>query len=101
MTKTTKLLLGLSIAGVAMGVAFISGLVNVHNPAFYVALPGGAICFGLFLISKMLEKETALYDQDQRAALSKVAQVSGRRYEQIEKPDFKARERQRQESMAA
>ena len=48
MTKTTKTLLIL---------------------VFYVALPLGAIFLGLFLISRLLEKETALYDAEQRNVL--------------------------------
>jgi hypothetical protein len=35
------------------------------NPAWTVALPVGAICYGLFLISFMLEKEVAKFDEDE------------------------------------
>lgn len=71
MTKVTKSLLVLAVAGLAAGVAFNSGLVNVQNAsAQYVALPAGAIFLGLFFISIMLEKESATYDQEQQAALA-------------------------------
>ena len=35
------------------------------NPAWTVALPFGAIAYGLFLISFMLEKEVATFDADE------------------------------------
>jgi hypothetical protein len=67
MGKTTKILLTLSIAGLALGLAFASNLINAGGiTAFYVLLPAGAIFFGLFLISLMLEKEVAQYDVEQR-----------------------------------
>ena len=67
MSKTTKTLLALSLTGLVTGLAFVTGWVNVQNAvALYVALPAGAIFFGLFLIAKLLEKETAQYDAEQR-----------------------------------
>jgi hypothetical protein len=67
MGKTTKILLGLSIAGLALGLTFVTGLINVeHLVALYVALPVGAIFFGLFLISLMLERESAQFDREHR-----------------------------------
>jgi hypothetical protein len=67
MGKMTKILLTLSIAGLALGLAFASNLINAGGiTAFYVLLPAGAIFFGLFLISLMLEKEVAQYDVEQR-----------------------------------
>jgi len=48
----------------------VTGLVNVQGAVWlYVALPAGAICMGLFLISLMLEKETG-FDQEQHALLA-------------------------------
>ena len=38
--------------------------------ALCVLLPLGAVFFGLFLISKMLETETAAFDREQQAALA-------------------------------
>ena len=70
MTKTTKTLLILAAVNLVAGLAFATNLVNVHNATvFYVALPLGAIFLGLFLISRLLEKETALYDAEQRNVL--------------------------------
>ena len=68
MTKITRRLLVISIVCLAAGLAFVTGIIDVRNAvALYVALPAGAILFGLFLIFKMLEKETLLYDEEQRA----------------------------------
>ncbi len=39
-----------------------------QNAFFFVALPVGAMLFGLFLIAQILEKESALYDEQRRAA---------------------------------
>jgi hypothetical protein len=69
MGKMTKTLLGLSLVGILAGLVFTAGLVNAVNSALYTVLPLGAVFFGLFLISMVLEKESALYDQEQRAAL--------------------------------
>ena len=65
MGKLTKFLLGLALAGLGSGFVFVTGLVKVDQvPALYVTLPAGAIFFGLFLISLMLEKESARFDQE-------------------------------------
>ncbi len=78
MTKTTKILLALAIAGLVSGLAINSGLVDASTAEWlYVCFPMGAILFGLFLLSKILEKETAAYDQEQRAALAAADAVSG------------------------
>ena len=65
MHKATKTLLGLAIFGIAVGVFIVSGALKIDNAAFFVVLPSGAIFFGLFLISKLLEKETALFNEEQ------------------------------------
>lgn len=57
MTRFTKCLLAGSLTGLLIG----AGTSLLGN----IALPLGAVCFGLFLTSKMLERETALYDQEQ------------------------------------
>jgi hypothetical protein len=70
MTKTTKTLLILAAVNLVAGLAFAANLVNVHDAVWlYVTAPAGAICLGLFLISRMLEKETARYDTEQRNIL--------------------------------
>jgi TRAP-type C4-dicarboxylate transport system permease small subunit len=78
MTKITKSLLALAVLGLSAGGLFNSGIIDVQNAsAFYVALPAGAIFLGLFFISKMLEKESAAYDQEQRAALAAAGHAVG------------------------
>ena len=70
MSKITKTLLVLSLVGLLSGLLFVSGGFNSGGlVALHIVLPMGAIFFGLFLLSKVLEKETALYDQEQRAHL--------------------------------
>ncbi len=39
------------------------------NPVWTVALPLGAIAYGMFLISFMLEKEVAKFDEDEAREL--------------------------------
>src|SRR3954470_14580488 len=66
MTKPTKTLFILATTCLALGVILITGIIPVHDAAsLFVVLPVGAILFGIFLISLVLEKETALYDRQQ------------------------------------
>jgi hypothetical protein len=66
MTKLIKILLGLSLICLAIGV-FVAHS-NFHFPLIMmVLLPAGAIFLGLFLIFKILAKETAAFDAEQRA----------------------------------
>ena len=77
MGRMTKTLLIVSLAGLIAGLAFVTGLVNVRTAVWlYVALPTGAICFGLFLIAKLLEQETAQYDAEQRTLQAAAARLS-------------------------
>ena len=63
MKKLKKILLTLSLIELAVGLS------NARpNAFFYLGLPIGAILFGLFLIVTVLEKESAIYDEQQRAA---------------------------------
>jgi hypothetical protein len=78
MSKTTKTLLTLSLVGLVSGLIFVTGIVNVENAvAWYITLPMGAIFFGLFLISKLLEKEVALHDAEQALMLASAQNFSG------------------------
>ena len=80
MSKMTKTLLILSLSLLATGLVFVTNLVNVQNAvAFYVALPAGAIFFGLFLISRCLQAETALFDQEQRLAFAAATKAAPQR----------------------
>ena len=56
MTIKTKLLLALSL------IAFALGFTDLY---WGVGKPVGAILLGLFMIFKVLEKEAALFDQEQ------------------------------------
>src|SRR6266446_10126288 len=77
MARMTKTLLTVSLAGLITGLAFVMGLVNVQNAVgLYVALPTGAVFFGLFLIARLLEQETAQYDAEQRTLLAAAERLS-------------------------
>lgn len=69
MTKLPKILLMLSVAGFALGL-YVTFSGTPLDPAWGVALPTGAICFGLFLIALMLQNEAALFDQEQHLRLA-------------------------------
>jgi hypothetical protein len=60
MTRTTKILLSISLT------AFAFGFTNV---LWGLGTPIGAICFGLFLIFRILGRETSLYDKEQQLRL--------------------------------
>ena len=63
MTKLSKILLAVSLAGFAAGGIIDFGGFKVI-PAVTVALPLGAVFFGLALISYMMEKEMAKFDEE-------------------------------------
>lgn len=65
MTKMSKTLLVLAVVSLVVGLAINSGLIDAKsNDVLYAVFPLGAVFAGLFLISKLLEKETARYDQE-------------------------------------
>ena len=67
MSRLTKILLALTIINFVPGVLFVSGVVGVGKfPGLYATFPVGATLYGLFLISRMLEKEVAAFDAEQR-----------------------------------
>ena len=68
MTTISKTLLVFSVTGLAAGSVIDFSGINL-NPAWTVALPVGAIAYGLFLISFMLEKEVAKFDADEAKEL--------------------------------
>ena len=68
MTALSKTLLAVTITGLVAGSVIDFGAFNL-NPAWTVALPFGAIFYGLFLISFMLEKEVAKFDEDEAKEL--------------------------------
>jgi Na+-driven multidrug efflux pump len=68
MSKTTKGLLVVTIVCLVVGGALNTGLVNAHNiDGLYAILPLGAVFAGLFLIVRVLEKESASYDVEQQS----------------------------------
>jgi len=69
MTKTTKILLTISLAAFALGCT---------NVLWGIGTPVGAIFFGLFLNFRILEKEMALFDKEQelRIALAESYQAA-------------------------
>jgi hypothetical protein len=79
MTRTTKILLACSLAAFALG--FTDILWGLGRPV-------GAILFGFFMISKVLEKETALYDEEQRLRLVEATRVSRQAQETAKKPSL-------------
>jgi hypothetical protein len=52
--------------------ALIELAIGLHNPRpttfFYLGLPLGSVLFGLFMITQVLEKESVLLDEQNRAA---------------------------------
>ena len=62
MLKWKYAILSLSLIELAIG--FSNARPNVF---FYLGLPLGAILFSLFLIFQLMEKESALYDEQNRA----------------------------------
>jgi len=71
MSKMTKGLLYAAVAGLVSGLLFVTGVVDAHGVVtFYILLPAGAIFLGLFMISLVLEKETALFDQEHSLAVA-------------------------------
>lgn|SRR5665213_1882800 len=68
MTTLCKTLLAISATGLAAGSIIDFGGFNVI-PALTVALPLGAVFFGFFLISFMLENEMAKFDEEESMKL--------------------------------
>ena len=64
MTRLTRFFLALSLTAFAAGLVVCFTNINAH-PSWSGALPAGAISFGLFLISFMLEKEMAGFDTEE------------------------------------
>jgi hypothetical protein len=63
----TKVLLGVAVTTLILGFVLNAGWVgSLPWDALYAILPLGAVFFGLFLIAKMLEKETQAYDLEHK-----------------------------------
>jgi hypothetical protein len=68
MTTLSKTILSVTVTGLVAGSIIDFGRLNL-NPSWDVVLPFGAIAFGLFMISFMLEKEVAAFDADEAKEL--------------------------------
>ncbi|HYG34971.1 MAG TPA: hypothetical protein VEC99_09315 [Clostridia bacterium] len=68
-----KALLVLAIVGLSVGMVLNSGLVHIPLDALYAVLPLGAVFAGLYMIGKLLEKESATFDQEQEATARRVS----------------------------
>jgi hypothetical protein len=68
MTTLSKTFLAISATGFVTGSIVDFGGFSV-NPSWTVALPLGAVFFGLFLILFMLEKEMAKFDEEESMKL--------------------------------
>jgi len=68
MTKVSKILLAVSVTGFAAGGVVDFGGFSVI-PQLTVALPLGAVFFGLFMIAFMMQKEMAKFDEEQSEKL--------------------------------
>jgi hypothetical protein len=86
MTRTTKTLLTLSLISLVVGLTGVSGAIGI---------PFGAIFLGLSLISRVMQKEAAGFDEERRARL---ACCEPKRPEEISKPVDRLLERRRRES---
>jgi hypothetical protein len=75
MTTLTKTFLATAVIGFIVGsVIDFSNLTT--DPKWTVAMPLGAVSFGLFLISLMLQKEMAAFDREEAIRLEVVLQAS-------------------------
>ena len=68
MRITTKSLLFISLVGWVVGFS--------TNVLWGIGLPVGAVCLGLFLIFKLLEEESALFDEEHHLRMELAAQNS-------------------------
>jgi len=68
MTKLPKAFLAVSLTAFAVGSVVTLGSPEIPV-GWTVAMPVGAIFFGLFLVTFMLQKEVAEFDEGERARL--------------------------------
>ncbi len=68
MTRIPKVLLAVSLTAFALGIVAVFG--NPEIPVGWtVAMPLGAVSFGLFLVTFLLQQEVARFDEEERARL--------------------------------
>ena len=68
MTRIPKVLLAVSLIAFALGSVAAFGDPGIPV-GWTVAMPLGAVCLGLFLVTFLLQKEVALFDEEERARL--------------------------------
>jgi hypothetical protein len=67
MNRLTKIMLGLTIVNAVASALVLTGIINVSDfPGAYVVFPLAAIFYGMFLICRMLQKEVAAFDAEER-----------------------------------
>ncbi|MEJ0090130.1 MAG: hypothetical protein WDM80_10345 [Limisphaerales bacterium] len=71
MTKLTKILLVISLTASVTGGILDFGRFKI-NPSLTVMLPLGAVFFGMFLISFMMQKEMARFDEENAIKLEEI-----------------------------
>lgn len=72
MRTRSKILLTAAAVLIAAGLLINTGIIREPRlHVLYVLLPVGAICFGLFLTSRLLDHESAEYDKE--TAISRAA----------------------------
>ena len=64
MSRLTKIMLGLTIVNTVASALVLTGIVNL--PRLDVVFPLTAIFFGMFLICRVLEKDVAEFDAEER-----------------------------------
>ena len=69
MTRLPKVLLAVSLIAFVLGSVVTFGTYQFPL-GWTVAMPVGAVCLGLFLLTFLLQKETARFDQEERARLA-------------------------------
>src|SRR5271163_3405651 len=78
MKTLPKIFLAASVTGFVAGGIIDFSQFNL-NPSWTVSLPVGAVTFGLFLISFMLEKEMAKFDEEEAMKLQLIGRnLTGR-----------------------
>jgi hypothetical protein len=74
MTRMTKALLVLTVLTLVAGFLIVAIVgANGGATALFIVLPAGAVLFGLFLISLILEKEMSEFDREREKCLRKCA----------------------------
>jgi hypothetical protein len=84
MTKLPKFFLTISLASFALGAVVCLGNLDVH-PSWAVAVPAGAIFFGLFLNAYVLQGEVAKFDEEVAKNLQAAQIAAGMSNTKVEK----------------